>query len=214
LEQSANINNDNNNNNNNNKWLTKADLFAETEPFLTLIENQVVLTRNYKKYILKQPDTEELCRRYGKESETIQHISAACDQLAPTEYVKRCDGLAKIIHQKLAEAAELIENKSAYYKYTPANVLENENFKLYWNRKILADKTVYFNRPDTTFMNKKTKNTFLIDTAVPNTHNLAKTITDKQNNYQELANEICAMWKQKAAQVIPIVKPSTGVIPK
>jgi len=33
--------------------------------------------------------------------------------------------------------------------------------------------------------------------AVQNTHNLAKTITDKQNKYQELANEICAMWKQK-----------------
>ena len=71
-----------------------------------------------------------------------------------------------------------------------------------------------FNPPDITFMNKKTKNTFLIDTAVPNTHNLAKTITDKQNKYQELANEICAMWKQKAAQVIPIVISSTGVIPK
>jgi len=63
-------------------------------------------------------------------------------------------------------------------------------------------------------MNKKTKNTFLIDIAVPNTHNLAKTITDKQNKYQERANEICAMWKQKAAQVIPIAISSTGAIPK
>jgi hypothetical protein len=63
-------------------------------------------------------------------------------------------------------------------------------------------------------MNKKTNNIFLIDIAVPNTHNLAKTITDKQNKYQELANEICAMWKQNAAQVIPIVTTSTGVIPK
>jgi len=79
---------------------------------------------------------------------------------------------------------------------------------------MLTDKTIHFNRPDMTFMNKKTKNTFLIDIAVPNTHNLAKTITDKQNKHQELANEICAMWKQKAAQVIPIVISSTGVIPK
>ena len=54
----------------------------------------------------------------------------------------------------------------------------------------------------------------MIDIAVPNTHNLAKTIADKQNKFQELANEICAMWKQKAAQVIPIVIISTGVIPK
>jgi len=108
----------------------------------------------------------------------------------------------------------LIDNRSPYYKYTPTNVLENENVKLYWNRSILTDKTVPFNRPDITFMDKKTKNTFLIAIAVPNTHNLAKTITDKQNTYQELANEICAMWKQKAAQVMPIVISSTGVIPK
>jgi len=53
----------------------------------------------------------------------------------------------------------------------------------------------------------------LIDIAVPNTHNLAKTISDKQNKYQELENELCAMWKQMAAQVIPIVILSTGVIP-
>ena len=63
-------------------------------------------------------------------------------------------------------------------------------------------------------MNKETKNTFSIDIAVPNTHNLSKTITVKQNKYQELANEICAMWKQNAVQEIPIVISSTGVIPK
>jgi len=55
------------------------------------------------------------------------------------------DGLAKIIHQKLTEAAKLIDDKSLYYKYTPANVLENENFKLYWNRSLLTDKTIPFN---------------------------------------------------------------------
>jgi hypothetical protein len=43
---------------------------------------------NINNNILKQPDTDELCRRRGKESETIQHITAACEQLAPTEYVE------------------------------------------------------------------------------------------------------------------------------
>ena len=138
-----------------NKWLINADFFGETESFLTEIQDQVILTRNYRKYILKQPDTDELCRKCGKDSETIQHITAACEQLVPTEYVKRHHGLAKIIHQKLAEAAELNEDNSPYYKYAPANILENENFKLYWNRSILTDKTMHFNRLDITFMNKK-----------------------------------------------------------
>jgi hypothetical protein len=63
--------------------------------------------------------------------------------------------VAKVIHQKLAEAAELIADKSPYYKYTPSSVLENDNYKLYWNRSILMDKTIPFNRSDITFMNKK-----------------------------------------------------------
>jgi hypothetical protein len=128
--------------------------------------------------------------------------------------IKRQDGLANVICQKLVETAELTEDKSPYCKYTPATVLENDNFKLYCNRTILTDKTIYFNRPDITFMNKKAKKTFLIHIAVPNTHNLAKTITDKQNKYQELASGICAMWKQNTAQVIPLVILSKGVIPK
>ena len=78
------------------KWLTNADLFAETEGILIETQNQVILTRNYKKYILKQPTIDELCRRCGKESETIQYITAACEQLATTEYVKRHDGLANL----------------------------------------------------------------------------------------------------------------------
>jgi hypothetical protein len=81
-----------------NKWLTSADLFAETEGFVTAMQEQVILKRNYKKYILKQPNIDELCRRCGKESETIQYITAACEELAPTDYVKRHDELAKVIH--------------------------------------------------------------------------------------------------------------------
>jgi hypothetical protein len=63
-------------------------------------------------------------------------------------------------------------------------------------------------------LKRKTKNTFLIDIAVPNTHNLAKTITDKQNKYEELASEIYATWKRNTLQVIPLVISSKGVIPK
>jgi hypothetical protein len=39
-------------------------------------------------------------------------------------------------------------------------------------------------------------------------------ITEKQEKYPELANEISAIWKQNTVQVIPIVISSTGVIPK
>jgi len=101
----------------------------------------------------EQPNIEELCRRCEKEPETIQHITAACEQLASTEYAKRHDGVVNVIHQKLAEAADLIVDKSPYCRYTPANVLENDNFKLYWNRSTITGKTKPANRPDITFTN-------------------------------------------------------------
>jgi folate-dependent phosphoribosylglycinamide formyltransferase PurN len=63
-------------------------------------------------------------------------------------------------------------------------------------------------------MNKKTKSTFLIAIAIPNTHNLAKTITEKQKKYQELANETHVMWKLDAVQVVLIVISAMGIIPK
>jgi hypothetical protein len=96
--------------------------------------------------------------------------NALLQQLASTEYTKKHDGVEIVIHQKLAEAAELIEDKSPHYRYTPTNVLENYNFKLYWNRSVITEKTIPSNRPDITLMNKITKNTFLIHIAVPNTH--------------------------------------------
>ena len=68
--------------------------------------------------------------------------------------------------------------------------------------------------PEISSFNNNNNNIFLIDISVPSTHNLNKTMTDKQSKYQELANEICVMWKQKAAHVILIVISSTGVIPK
>jgi predicted amidophosphoribosyltransferase len=64
----------------------------------------VDVSRLRVKCILKQPNIDELCRRCGKELETIQHITAACEQLTSTEYVKRHNGIAKDIHFELAEA--------------------------------------------------------------------------------------------------------------
>ena len=79
--------------------MISADLFAETEDSLTAIQDQVIPTRNYKKCILKQPNIDQLCRRCGKESETIRHITAACEQRAPSECVKRHDGLDQVMRQ-------------------------------------------------------------------------------------------------------------------
>jgi len=50
-------------------WLTKGILFLETEGFIMAIQDQVINTNNYKKYITKE-NTNDTCRVCGKKAET------------------------------------------------------------------------------------------------------------------------------------------------
>ncbi|XP_030765588.1 uncharacterized protein LOC115889668 [Sitophilus oryzae] len=197
-----------------NKWLSQADLFLETEGFMLSIQDQVIATRNYRKFILKEPNVVDQCRRCHEPGETIQHVTAGCRVLAPTSYLQRHDQVAKIIHQKLATLCHLKEDITPYYRYEPENVLENAHFKLYWNRSILTDKTTPHNRPDLTFTIKERALTYLIDVGIPNTHNLQSTWSEKLSKYTALAEQVKSLWKQNEVNIVPIIISSTGVIPK
>ena len=115
---------------------------------------------------------------------------------------------------KLALKHTLIQNNNTpYYKYTPQTILENDTHKIYYDRAILTDRTIHYNRPDITLQDKLNKITYLIDIAVPNTHNIQKTITEKISKYAELKEEVTRIWRQEKVYVIPIVLSTTGVIP-
>jgi hypothetical protein len=80
------------------------------------------------------------CRICGTEGETIiEHIISSCTVLAPSEYKKRHDIFAKIIHMNLAVQFNLLKNTQPYYSYTPESCLENENYKLYFDGTVSTD---------------------------------------------------------------------------
>lgn len=198
-----------------NVWLTRAGLFPETEGFLIAIQDEVIKTKNYKKHILNDKTIiNDNCRLCKHATENIQHITSACLKLAGTDYTHRHNQVGKIIHQKLAKKHNLIKETVPYYEYKPASVLENEHIKIYWDRTIHTDKTTRSNRPDITFVNKKEKTAYLIDIAVPNTHNLKKKMTEKLDKYAGLAFQFKTLHKVKKVEVIPLVLSATGVIPK
>jgi hypothetical protein len=62
----------------------------------------VINTRNYKKRICGLQSIIDKCRICGTEGETIEHIISSCTVLAQSEYKKRHDIFAKIIHMNLA----------------------------------------------------------------------------------------------------------------
>ncbi|KAL0838863.1 hypothetical protein ABMA28_016889 [Loxostege sticticalis] len=189
-----------------NKWLKIGYLFPETEGFLISIQDQVVNTKNYRKFIIKDPCAlDDRCRKCHKNPETIQHIINACPVLTQNDYTHRHNQIVHYVHQKLAIKHKLLPPKvQPYYQYTPKAVLET----------ILTDKTIYCNRPDITLLDKTHKIAYLIDVAVPNTHNIKKAITDKIHKYSELKEEIIRIWNLDKVYIVPLVLSSTGVIPK
>jgi hypothetical protein len=81
-------------------------------------------------------------------AEALQRAITPCPKLAKNTYRHRQDRRRQIFYEELAKQLHLLEEPySPYYKYKPQDVLEN-NYKLYWNRTLLTDKTVHFNQPD------------------------------------------------------------------
>lgn len=197
-----------------NVWLKRGELFPETEGFLLAIQDQIIDTRNYRKHIIKDSSISDLCRHCHSASETIQHITGACRSITQTDYKHRHDQVAAIVHQYLAYKHKLIQEKTAYYKYKPEIILESDEFKLYWDRTIITDKTIHHNRPDITIYDKKKKSVFLVDIAIPNTHNITSTHTDKLTKYADLAIELKTQWRVQTVKTVPIILSSTGVIPQ
>ena len=69
-------------------------------------------------------------------------------------------------------------------------MLESANMILYWDRSIIPDKTASINRPDTVFIYREIGTAFVVDTAVPYTHDLPKTKAEKITKCDNFALEI------------------------
>lgn len=196
------------------KWLTVGQLFPETEGFVIAIQDRVIATKNYRKYIIKENIDSDKCRKCLQFPETIEHITGGCKILAGTEYTERHNTAAKIIHQTLALKHGLLKAETKYYLYTPENILENEKYKMYWDRTILTDKTIICNRPDITLVDKIEKHTYLVDISIPNDNNITTKETEKIEKYTPLAIELEELWKQVKVTVVPIVISVTGITTK
>jgi hypothetical protein len=70
----------------------------------------------------------------------------------------------------------------------PESCLENDNYKLYFDRTVLTDIHIQHNRPDIIILNKQQKQAYLLDIAVRNSHNITQPYeyNTKINKYLEL----------------------------
>lgn len=197
-------------------WLRDSNIYSETEAFMCAIQDQVIATRYYRHRIFGEMQNDNdavMCRLCNTKIETIDHIVAGCTTLASTQYTERHNNVAKILHNAIMCTYDKTE-RTPYYKYDPPGVVETENYRIYWNRDIITDRTITHNRPDIVLVDKEQKSTYIIDVAIPLAANISKKHAEKIQKYLALADEIKGMWHQERVTIIPIILGATAEIPK
>jgi hypothetical protein len=70
------------------------------------------------------------------------------------------------------------------------------------------------NRPDIIILNKQQKQAYLLDIAVPNSHNITQTYNTKINKYLELSVAMRNLWCLEKIWILPLVISATGIVPQ
>jgi hypothetical protein len=104
--------------------------------------------------------------------------------------------------------------------------LENDSYKLYFDRTILTDIDIKHNIPDIIILNKQQKQAYFLDIAVPNSHNITQTYNTKINiiilyyiiyiniKYLELSVAMRNLWGLEKISILPLVISATGIVPQ
>jgi hypothetical protein len=114
----------------------------------------------------------------------------------------------------LAVNFNLLKNTQPHYSYTPESCLENNNYKLYFDRTVLTDIHIKHNRPDIIILNKQQKQAYLLDIAVPNSHNITQTYNTKINKYLEFSVAMRNLWCLEKKSILPLIISATGIVPQ
>ena len=140
--------------------------------------------------------------------ETVMHILSECLKLAQNEYKKRHDKVATMVHWELCKQHSFPHSKN-WYDHRAEDVLENDDVKLLWDFNIRTDRVIEARRPDIVLIDKKNKEAFVVDVAIPGDFRVKDKELEKVEKYQDLVIEVQRMWDTKA-KVIPIVIGTLG----
>ena len=194
-------------------WLKSGYLKKETESTVFAAQDQAIATNNHRKVILGE-DISPLCRICGAANETVSHILSECSALSQVEYKTwRHDLVAQAIHWKLCQKWGF-EAGITWYSHVPERVLENDECKILWDFPIQTNKVLEHNKPDIVCVDKKARETLLIDPACPFDHRILSKEKEKINNYNGLEYEIKQLWSMKKVTTVPIIIGSLGTVSK
>ena len=105
-------------------------------------------------------------------SETIFHLLSAFPVLAATEYLKRHNSVASLVHRSLCShfGASICDKP---WLCVPESVVQMNEAKTLWDFDIYTDRYIPVNSPDIVIINKNSQLAVLVDVAVPADLNIA-----------------------------------------
>jgi hypothetical protein len=188
-------------------WMKQVQLKIETEALLTAAQDQALSTKAHKALIMKTTK-DALCRMCKEKNETVAHLLAGCSKLSLNEYLRRHNEVARLLHKNICDDFGIPTTKR-YWMHEPTAVTETEDVKILWDFEIQTDHHITARRPDIIVVDKKKKETLIIDVAVPEDRNICDKEKEKITKYQDLRLEIKKLWNTKA-KVVPVVIGSLG----
>lgn len=193
------------------QWLITGTLKKETEGLIVAAQDQALRTNCIKVKIDKQVGS-PMCRLCGSKEETVDHLVSSCSKIAQTDYKSRHDKVAANLHWSLCKQFGF-QRAEKWWEHRAEKALENEEYKLLWDYDIQVDRTIKERRPDLVVVNKKLKEAWIVDVAVPGDARVASKEIEKQDKYRDLAIELQRLWELKKVKVIPVVIGALGTVP-
>jgi hypothetical protein len=100
------------------------------------------------------------------------------------------------LYTHLAVKFNLLKDTQPHYSYKPESCFKQ-------------------NRPDIIILNKQQKQAYLLDIAVPNSHNITQIYNTKINKYLELSVAMRNLWCLEKKSILPlIIISATGIVPQ
>jgi hypothetical protein len=91
-------------------------------------------------------------------------------------------------------------------------ILKKKNNKVGKNK--FYNYIIQHNRPDIIILNKQQKQAYLLDIAVPNSHNITQTYNTKINKYLVLSVAMRNLWCLEKISILPLIISATGIVPQ
>jgi len=170
------------------KWMKTTGLKIETEALITAAQEQALNTKSHQARVLKT-SKDARCRLCKTADETVTHILTGCSKIAQTEYMKRHNAVAAVVHKHACQEYGIPTVKQAWL-HKPQAVTETERVKILWDFEIRTDHIIPARRPDMVVIDKEHKIATITDVAVPSDRNIKDKEVEKVQKYQDLRLEI------------------------